>query len=333
MRTKLIASVLSLAVSISILLITSPALAVGEAGAISLTIPPGARANGMGGAYVALSDDATAAWWNPGGMAFITQRHAGLMHSQLVPDLDSDVYYEYLGFTAPYSDLGVWSFAVVYLTYGTSEGRDPQNLPTGTFKSWEGAALLSFAMPLSDNLGVGITGKFFRADFAPAALTVDKVEGSGSTVALDAGALWRLPNRNLTFGASLTNLGPDIAYINQNQADPLPFTLRVGTAYQAIKNEVGSLLLTFDLEQSLVWLISSSVSSRRSEIYHVGTEYRYIDLLAGRLGYVSDKDGDFKDFTYGLGFTYSQRVSFDYANVPQATTLDRVHRWSVAVTF
>ena len=56
------------------------AFAVGEAGVPSLTIPPGARPNGMGEAFVAVSDDATAQWWNVGGLAFAKQRSLAFMH-------------------------------------------------------------------------------------------------------------------------------------------------------------------------------------------------------------------------------------------------------------
>jgi hypothetical protein len=48
---------------------------------------------------------------------------------------------------------------------------------------------------------------------------------------------------------------------------------------------------------------------------------------------VYDQDGDFKDFTYGLGFIYKDKLSLDYANVPQAQTLERVSRWSLYFTF
>lgn len=329
MHRRLLTVLTVLAVS----LYSVPASAVGEAGAISLTIPPGARANGMGGAFTAVSDDATAQWWNPGGLAFSVTKNLGLMHTQLVPDLDNDVYYEFLGYNAPVKGVGTWSVSVVYLTYGTSEGRDIDNAPTGTFKSWEGAVYGTFAMPLTDNVGVGLTVKAFHADLAPADLTLEKIDGSGSTVALDVGALWKIDSWNLALGGALVNIGPDISYIDQNQSDPLPLTLRVGFAYNVLHDEVSNLLLTFDLEQSMVWLISTAVSTRRSEIYHVGAEYTYINLLAGRIGYIYDEDGDFKDPTYGLGFIFSEKVMFDYANVPQATTLDRVHRWSIGVRF
>lgn len=325
-------SLAAFAAVILVMSITSPAFAVGEAGAISLTIPPGARANGMGHAFVAVADDATAAWWNPGGLAFTGRKNVGLMHSQLVPDLDNDVYYEFIGFNAPYSDVGTWSIAVVYLTYGESQGTDQQGNNTDKFRSWEGAILGSFALPITEKLGVGITGKFFHADLAPADLTLEKIDGSGSTVAVDAGLLWKL-SKNLTLGSSLTNMGPDISYIDQNQSDPLPFTLRAGFNFEPLNDEVSHWLITFDVEQSLVWLITTAVNTRRSEVYHVGTEYTYINLLSGRIGYIYDQDGDIKDATYGLGFTIRDKVSFDYANVPQATTLDRVHRWSVGVRF
>ena len=68
--------------------------AQGESGAHSLIIPPGARANGLGQSYVAISDDATGIWWNPAGLAFVN-RAVDLMHSQLVPELASDDFYEY----------------------------------------------------------------------------------------------------------------------------------------------------------------------------------------------------------------------------------------------
>ena len=46
----------------------SESFAVSEAAALYLRIAPGARAAGMGEAYVALSDDATATHWNPAGL-------------------------------------------------------------------------------------------------------------------------------------------------------------------------------------------------------------------------------------------------------------------------
>lgn len=323
-------------IAIALVLLVLPAsqaFAVAEAGVPSLIIPPGARANGMGEAFVAIADDATATWWNPGGLAFLTQRNIALMHSQLVPDLASDVYYEFLGFSNEIKDIGTLSFSLIYLTYGESVATNDQGNTLGTFKSWEASGIASFAMPLAKNLGLGLSMKFIHADYAPDDFTLERLDGSGSSFAVDAGMMWRLPTKKLSFGLALTNVGPDIAFIDTEQSDPLPITLRGGVAFFPVQDEISDLVLTFDLEQSLVWLVDDATNTRRSEIYHAGMEYKYVDLLAGRIGYVYDEDGDFKAPTYGLGFIYKKKLSLDYANVPQAQTLDRVHRWSIYFTF
>jgi len=324
---------LAITIFVMILMFASQVFAVAEAGVPSLIIPPGARANGMGESFVAIANDATAAWWNPGGLAFLSGQSLALMHSQLVPDLAPDVYYEFMGYSTEISEIGTLSFSLVYLTYGTSVATNTTGEELGTFKSWEAAGCASFAMPLKENLGAGLSLKFIHADLAPDDFTLERLDGTGSSFAVDAGVLAKFPDHKFNVGLSLSNLGPDIAFIDQEQSDPLPITLRGGVAFFPIEDEISDLTLTFELEQSLVWLISKDAHSRRSEIYHVGAEYTYVDLLAGRVGYIYDEDGDFKAPTFGLGFIYDKRISLDYASVPQAQTLDRVHRWSFYINF
>ncbi|TMQ47067.1 MAG: hypothetical protein E6K73_14185, partial [Candidatus Eisenbacteria bacterium] len=76
------------------LLLAGSALAQGTGR--SLDIQPGGRQNGMGGAGVALIEDATAAtWWNPAGLGFVERPAIELTYAQLVPGLASDVSYNY----------------------------------------------------------------------------------------------------------------------------------------------------------------------------------------------------------------------------------------------
>ena len=53
---------------------TGEALAVSQAGAISLTIPIGARWNALGEAGTAAATGITSMWWNVGGFAFFPDR-------------------------------------------------------------------------------------------------------------------------------------------------------------------------------------------------------------------------------------------------------------------
>jgi hypothetical protein len=317
-------------------IIPTSILAVGESGVPSLIIAPGARANGMGAAFVAVADDATASWWNPGGLAFMQNRSLSFMHSQLVPDLASDVYYEFFGYAQKIANFGTLSGNFIYLTYGTSYATDPSGQPKKNiyeFTSWEAAIDAGFAVPITSNIGIGLTLRFIHADYAPAAATQENLDGSGSTVAAQAGLLWKIPSKNLNIGASISNIGPDIAYIDPEQSDPLPTTLRAGAAFTALSDEISRLLISFDIEQSLVWLVHSNIKKRRGEVWHVGAEYLYISLLAGRIGYVYDADGDVRSATFGLGFIYKDKVRLDYASVPQARDLERVHRWSIGMSF
>jgi len=69
--------------AVSLVLVAS---LVGAAGAIEINSPPnvvgsGARALGMGGAFIAVADDATAASWNPGGLPQLERPEISAVYS------------------------------------------------------------------------------------------------------------------------------------------------------------------------------------------------------------------------------------------------------------
>jgi hypothetical protein len=308
-------------------------MAQGEAGADCLIIPPSARANAMGQSYVAVAEDATGIWWNPGGLAFVNVA-VDLMHSQLVPDLASDVFYEYLGGVYQIEGIGTVGAALIYLTYGEWEHTKLGPEPLGTYSSWEIAPTLSGSVKLWNSLGLGMNLKFVYISLAPAEATIENVEGKGHSVAVDFGGLWKVPDfgifgfnvSHLNLGLAVTNLGPSITFVNRDQAASLPRTLRLGFSWYPVYGDVAKWALVGDFNRPLV-------EFERSNTYHFGSEFVYASLIAVRAGYVYDKDGNIKDPTYGLGFIFNNKVRIDWASIPQAQELGRVHRWSVGVTF
>ncbi|UCF06739.1 MAG: PorV/PorQ family protein [bacterium] len=322
-------------ITLSLLFLSAGTLsAQGESGADCLIIPPSARASGMGLSFSALSDDATAIWWNPGGLAFVNLA-MDLMHSQLVPDLASDVFYEYLGGAYRLEGIGTLGFALVYLTYGewVVTGEDSPE-PIGTAQSWEVAPTISGAIKIMESIGVGMNLKFIYVSLAPEWATRDRLPGKGHSVAVDLGVLWKIRKfklfgiheEQLNLGLSITNLGPSVVFIDENQAAPLPRNLRLGVAYTLVFKDFGRLTLVTDFNRPLV-------EFDRSNTYHMGGEFVYIDLIAVRGGYMHDHDGNIMDPTYGLGFIFNNRYRIDWASVPQSRELGRVHRWSVGITF
>ena len=75
----------------------SPASATKYAGEF-LKSQLGARAIGMGGAFVAVADDATAPYWNPAGMVYLPYREVLPQHSEKFGSL---VNQDYLGAVFP----------------------------------------------------------------------------------------------------------------------------------------------------------------------------------------------------------------------------------------
>jgi hypothetical protein len=311
------------------LLAARQANAQSEAGAASLQIEPSARANGMGKAQVGIVDDATASWWNPAALAFLDDRQVTLMHSQLVPGLADDVFYEFFGYASKIKGLGGYGVHVIYLTYGKNVATDFSGQVIGEFTSYEVVPSVSFGTKLTDNLGLGVNFKFVWVDLAPAAVTRDGHDGRGTTVAVDGALLWRIPKYRMNWGLNFQNIGPDLAFIDEDQSDPLPRNLKIGVGYWLLATEDHTLILGADLNKPFVRVDDGP-------LLNVGTEYQLGDYLAGRFGWVYE--GWFSQIdpingpTFGIGLNY-KGFAFDYASVPQAPGLDRVSRFSFNLRF
>ena len=93
----------------------------------------GARAIGMGGAFVAIADDASAAYWNPAGLGILTKRELTMMGVGSLPKSDDPSAsgiggsHNYLGICYPtkFVNIGIssnfFSIGGIQYTTGTSE--------------------------------------------------------------------------------------------------------------------------------------------------------------------------------------------------------------------
>ncbi len=295
-----------------------------EAGAQSLLIAPGARADGMGRAHVAVANDANAIWWNPGGLAFTTGHDISSMYTRLVPDLAPDVFFSYTAYTQHVEGWGGLGFSLGYLSYGTSTATDVDGNDLGTFTSYELAPTVAYGTELMKDMGFGVALKLVRVDLAPADKTQDRAAGRGTTFAADIGGLYRLPQYKSSVGLVIQNLGPNIAYIDQDQSDPLGRNAKLGVAVTPFENETYRVLLAADVNKSLL--------PHGAWIENGGGEFEFNRLLALRAGYVYDPRGTVKDLTYGLGLNY-RGIRIDYASVPQSEFLGRVNRFSASYHF
>lgn len=361
---------------------------VSEAGVIFLLIEPGSRPGGMGHAYVAQVDDGFAGYWNPGAMAFNRKTQIAGMHTNWLGEVFDDIYLEYLAWNQYIEDIGNIGAHVMFLTYGEQDRMDEQGQFLGTFSSYELAVATTYANQIRPNLGMGLTFKFILSDLAPEGTgqTEIGVKGRGISYAFDFGikskgvdvgqilvspyngalALYNgiasltginranysrlsIPFDKLDFGLNLQNVGPDITYIDDAQADPLPMNLRMGFSYRAIESEYSKFTINTDMNKVLAnrdpfyqrivtaWLDDSFSRELESAVYSIGAEYTYFDLLSLRGGYIYDKIGDIVGPSFGAGiqYTFAQRynVRFDFAMQQGGELVDYNQTFSLGLEF
>jgi hypothetical protein len=309
-------------------LLPSKASAVGEAIAPSVTFAPSARSEGMGRAYVAIADDATASWWNPAGLAFLSGKHISAMHTKLAPGLADDVYYEYLGFAQSTKDWGGLAASLVYLTYGDILGTDPEGRATGTFTSYEICPSLAYGTALAKDLAVGVNLKIIHVNYAPSWAVLEGKAGKGTTFGADIGVLYR--RSRWSVGACFQNIGPNLTLIDADQSSPINRNLKVGVAANVWQGNIGRFIAAFDVNKPFVFADDGPIVSG-------GGEFLLSELLAVRLGFITERwyteYYPIEGMTFGMGLQY-KGVRFDYASVPQSKELeDKVNKFSISARF
>jgi hypothetical protein len=288
----------------------------------SLDIQPGARQNGMGAAGVAMWGDATAAtYWNPAGLGFTKQGGLEDTYAQLVPGLASDVNYNFIAYVQPVKGWGAFGATITFLSYGQSDQTDNNGTVLGQFGSNEFSPAIYYGTQILPDFSVGAALKFIRIQLAP-----ESNSGVGSTFGMDLGGLYRIPSAGLSFGVNVQNLGPSVTFINEDKSDPLSRNLKVGGAWDALRQKEFGLTMIFDFNQSLV--------TDEFKTYNGGIELRYGSNVGGRIGYYYDPLGEIKDLTYGVGLGWNKLV-VDFASIPQAQNsgLPNVSKLSLGYRF
>ena len=320
----------------------------GEAAVPFLLLAPDSRAGGIGESGTGLADNSAAIFWNPAGVAFLTGTEINITHSNWLPQFKLDLFYDYLTFRHYMEEIdGSILASFTYMNYGefvrtTELGPEP----VGVFRSFDAALTLGYATKLSNDWGIGFNFRVIHSRLADKPAGEEKGSGVATTVSFDIAAMWR-PERliipftdediggKLSIGVNLSNLGPKITYIDQDQADPIPTNFRLGFAYKVIDSEFNNLIYTLDFAKLLVsrqgatskqfyeavfaaWGDEPFSEELRDINTSMGLEYWYGTpgdfLFALRTGFFyEDPDkGNRKFVTFGAGIRYDM-YGFDFS--------------------
>jgi hypothetical protein len=240
-----------------------------------------------------------------------------LMHVKWLPTLGQDMYYEFLSYVMHLRGVGSVGASIVFLSYGTILYTDEGGATIGEGHPLELAFALSYGTSLTSNLKWGLTGKFVHSRLSDIGAGAEKGEGIASAFALDMGILYKITER-AQFGAAITNIGPNITYIDKAQSDPLPRNLGVGISYKVLNSTYNRLIIQGELNKILVNLNHGFGKELEYAIRHIGAEYVYANLIALRAGYKYDKEGQVKHLTFGAGLQLAGG-RLDFAYIPSST--------------
>jgi len=228
------------------------AFAQSEAGAVWLLINPGARSAGMGEVGAAIADDAYATYYNPAGLGFLTGRELSLTHTNWLPNLANDIYYEFLGYRHYVKNVGMLGGNIILLNLGEQDRMDEYGNYLGKFSSFMMAVTGSYGTALSRTASIGVNIKMVYQHLTDQGAGAEKGKGTSTNFAFDVGYLKRqFLLKNLTFGASIANIGPKIAFIDVAQADPMPTNLKLGLNY-TFGGEYNKVTIAYDINKLLV---------------------------------------------------------------------------------
>lgn len=286
-----------------------PRLGEQRAGTASMTflkIGVGARAAAMGGAYVAMANDASSTYWNPAGL--VQTGHNELIVSHL--DWLVDVDYEYLGYVHQATrNLALGGF-IGYLHFAdmpvTTEYHPYGN---GDYFSYSDmVAGISGSLKMTDRFSFGITVKYVREELAELRM---------GGMLLDLGTYYWTGYKTLRIAAAMRNFGNDVrpggTYLRRESGG------ETETAYQSFSPPtLFALGAAMDLLTRPHHCLTGSLQMNHpmddQENLLLGCEYRFRTLFFLRGGYRANMDEN--QWTFGAGAKFilkGVRLKLDYA--------------------
>ncbi|MDX9924212.1 MAG: PorV/PorQ family protein [Ignavibacteriaceae bacterium] len=312
---------------------------VGTTAANFLNIPVGPRATSMGGAFVAVANDVTSAFWNPGGLA----RLEGNEFSASTANWLVDTKLNWIGLAFKLDDDQTVAISLNQLDYGEEEITTATQ-PNGTGERWDAMDVafgLSYSRNLTDRFSIGTTVKYIQQRIW---------NESASAFAVDIGLLFRTQFNGLRIGMNIANFGTEMKLAGKDLLQPvdidpsnsgnnanivssletdswtLPLNFQVGVGMELLDNE------------SWKWTVAADALYPNNQTSHlnVGTEIGWSKIVYLRVGYNSLLKEDAEEgLTAGIGLRYELagvKLGVDYSYMDFGM-FNEISRYALTIGF
>lgn len=274
-----------------------------------------ARVAAMGGAGTALSDEPGSLFQNPAAITSLSERTITATFLKHVLDINAGL----IGYVDHFEGLGTIGFSIIGTSFGTFERSSVTGDRLGTFGATDVGFGVTYANEIDSMFTYGVTLKFLSS-------TLDDLQSTG--LALDAGLLYRLPDKRSNIGFSIMHLGTQLSTYD-GVRDRLPIDVRL-----AINHRLRGLPLLMNVSINHLADDVEDFTSRFLS-FSIGGELYLGKALRIRAGYDNGARNlsgvnvatQLSGLSFGAGIVTSA-VSIDYA-LSSLGSAAMVHRASV----
>ncbi len=293
---------------------------IAQTGMKWLSIPVGARASGLGGAYTSMAADAGAVFWNPAGLALTEGRHIFLNQTRWIADIDVNAA------SATYTANSLGTFGLHFMTVDWGKlngtrftGGAGLYEETGAFAPESWVLGVSFARRVSNKFSFGGTLKFLHENLGSTLegsfASPEKYEAKMEMVAIDFGTIFYTGYKDLRIAMAVQNVSQEKEY--RFEAFPLPLSFKFGAAMNILQ-----LMESAGSDQSITLAVDALHPRDFSERLHFGVEYSFKKMFFLRTGYKTNYDEEgvtlgggarltMGNTAFGLDYSYLAFDNFD----------------------
>ncbi len=296
-----------------------------------LSIGVGGRALGMGGAFTSIANDVTAGYWNPAGLAEVSNSQIILMHDERFAGI---INYDYIGFA--FKPNNSYSLAVSMIRIGVDDipftenafsdnngngifdpdvdRLDPERFSFVSSSDWVG--LISLGKILDEKFSIGGNVKFIYR----------KIEkNSGIGIGFDFAVKYKISN--FSIGAVLKDATSTLVAWNTGRNELIAPSLSTGISreFQIFWGKFTpaiDLILRFEGRKRTAFAGTDFLSVD----FNIGAEYTFKEIISIRTGLTENRE-----FTLGTGLKFN-RLDIDYSFAKFNSELGNTHRISVKFT-
>ncbi len=288
-----------------------------------------ARASSLGDAVFASSIGSEAIFYNPAGLAEMKQPFdASLFYTSWIADIT--YYAGAVAYNA--GDFGTFGLSAMSVDYGTiyatrltgasSANQSITYEDLGEMKNVGAYSIgISYARAISDKFSMGGTMRYTGQNLGESMLSGGLHENNAAKLIFDLGVKYNVGYKNFRFGMAFRNFSSQLK--REQISEQMPVTFTIGTAIDLMDVINEELSSESDLTLGVDYLHSNNYSERMN----FGLEYIFMNMLALRGGYQTNRD--LGSWSAGFGFfttvqNYDLRVDYSYSAEKYFTDVSRI---------